>query len=159
MKKIADTPKQVVELTEEHPELDAARQEAEQYKNMYLRALADYKNLENRMSSERQRMQIAVKKQMIYELLPVIDNLDQAEVFTTDPGLQMISMSLRKAIAEMGVQEVELVGQEYNPEYAEAIEAVPGKKDNIIVEVIQKAYALDGHVIRHGKVKVSKKVT
>lgn len=150
-------PQEVEAENVEQDALHEAQQEVEQYKNLYLRALADYKNLENRMSHERQRMQIAVKKQMIYDLLPVLDNLEQAEVFTQDPGLQMISSSFKKAITEMGLQEVALLGTEYDPEYAEAIAVVPGKNDNIVEEVLQKAYVLDGHVIRHGKVKVSKK--
>ncbi len=131
--------------------------EIEQYKNLYLRALADYKNLEHRMNQERQRMRISVKKDMIYSLLPVLDNLDQAEVFNQDPGLKMISASFRKALEEMGVQELELLGNEFNPEYAEVVEVVEGKKDNIVIDIIQKAYQLEGQVIRPGKVRVSKK--
>lgn len=131
--------------------------EIEQYKNLYLRALADYKNLEHRMNQERQRMRISAKKDMIYSLLPVLDNLDQAEVFNQDPGLKMINSSFRKALEEMGVQELDLLGSEFNPEYAEVVEVVEGKKDNIIIDIIQKAYQLEGQVIRPGKVRVSKK--
>src|SRR5690606_39767859 len=88
--------------------------------------------------------------------LPVVDNLDQAEIFMSDPGLEMISSSFRQALKEMGVQEVELLGNEYDPHYSEVVEVVEGKQDNIIVEVLQKAYEMNGEVIRPGKVKVSK---
>ncbi|MBP9691503.1 nucleotide exchange factor GrpE [Candidatus Woesebacteria bacterium] len=150
---------EVAEVQEAPAEVavQASLDEVEQYKNLYLRALADYKNLEHRVNQERQRMRLAVKKQIIFELLPVLDNLDQAEVFTKDPGLQMISSSFRKALQELGVQEFELLGHEFDPEFAEAIEVVEGKKDNIIVDVVEKAYTLDGQVIRHGKVRVSRK--
>jgi len=144
------------EEQKEEIQAELTNEEVEKYKNLYLRALADYKNLEHRMNQERQRMRVSIKKDMIYTLLPILDNLDQAEVFNQDPGLKMISSSFRKVLMEMGVKELDLVGQEYDPEYAEVIEVIPGEEDNIIQEIIQKAYQLDGQVIRPGKVKVSK---
>lgn len=130
-------------------------EETEKFKNLYLRALADYKNLEHRMNQERQRMRISIKKEMIYTLLPVLDNIDQAEVFNQDPGLKMVGTSFRKALQEMGVTDIDLIGTEYNPEYAEVVQVVEGEADNIVVAVVQKAYQLDGQVIRPGKVTVS----
>ncbi len=147
----------VVETEEQTSQIEEAKQKVEEYKNLYLRALADYKNLEHRINQERQKMRSSLKKEMVYSLLPVLDNLDQAEVFNQDPGLKMISASFRKSLEEMGVTEVELLGSEFNPEYAEAVEVVEGKEDNIIIDIIQKAYKLDGQVIRPGKVRVSKK--
>lgn len=140
-----------------HPADQELQEEVEKYKNLYLRALADYKNLEHRMNQERQRMRLSAKRDIVYALFPILDNLDQAEVFNQDPGLKMISTSFRKALEEMGVTELDLMGSEYNPEYAEVIEVVDGKEDNIIIDIIQKAYQLDGQVIRPGKVRVSKK--
>lgn len=153
-----NTKKDLKNQNEDHVEVsEACQQETEKYKNLYLRALADYKNLENRTSKERQEMRRNIKKQIILDLLPILDNLDQAQVFTKDPGLQMISSSFRKALSEMGVSEVELVGKKFDPDYAEVIEVIQGKEDSQIISVIQKAYALDGQVIRHGKVSVGKK--
>lgn len=141
---------------QEKPETHSNTEEVEKYKDLYLRALADYKNLEHRMNQERQRMRGLIKREMIYTFLPVLDNLDQAEVFNQDPGLKMISSAFRKALNEMGVVELNLVGTEYDPAYAEVVEVIPGDEDNIVQETMQKAYQLDGQVIRPGKVKVSK---
>lgn len=132
-------------------------EEVRQVKNAYLRALADYKNLENRVQNERNQMQDTIKKNIVDRLFPVLDNLNQAEVFMKDPGLQMVAKSFSQALAEIGVEEIQLLGQDYDPYTAEVIEVVPGDADNIIVEVLQKGYKLNGSVIRHGKVKVSKK--
>lgn len=145
------------QIDDQNKQNEEINQEIEKYKNLYLRALADYKNLEHRMSQERQRMRLSAKRDIVYALFPVLDNLDQAEVFNQDPGLKMISTSFRKALEEMGVTELELIGTEYNPEYAEVVEVVEGKEDNIVVDIIQKVYQLDGQVIRPGKVRVSKK--
>lgn len=145
------------QIDDQNKQNEEINQEIEKYKNLYLRALADYKNLEHRMSQERQRMRLSAKRDIVYALFPVLDNLDQAEVFNQDPGLKMISTSFRKALEEMGVTELDLIGTEYNPEYAEVVEVVEGKEDNIVVDIIQKVYQLDGQVIRPGKVRVSKK--
>ncbi len=161
-KKHTDKTKHVeeVEINEEvvdvKSQLEEAQKQSEEFKGMYLRALADYKNLENRTRTEREQMRDVVKKQVIEQFFPVIDNLDQAEVFTKDPGLQMISKSFRQVLKNVGVTEIELLGTEYDPHKAEVVEVVEGDDDNIIVEVVQKGYMLNGTVIRPGLVKVSK---
>ena len=137
-------------------ELEAEKKRTEEFKNSYLRALADYKNLEHRINSERQGMQEAVKRQVVERFIPVIDNINQAEVFITDPGLKMVSNSFNQTLKDLGVTEISLLGNEYDPHFAEAVEAVEGKTDNIIVEVLQKSYAINGQIIRPGRVKVSK---
>lgn len=140
-------------------EIDTHAECTEKYedlKKQYLRALADYKNLEHRVEQERYRMKDAAKCEVIEQLLPVLDNLDQAEVFNDDPGLKMISNSFQQSLKNLGVEQLELLGSEYDPTTAEAIEVVVGEKENIVVEVVQRAYKMHGSLIRHGKVKVSK---
>lgn len=141
------------ELTQQ---LEEKRKKVDEFKNQYLRALADYKNLEHRMDNMRLQMRDTVKQQVIEEFLPVLDNLDQAEIFTKDPGLKMISGSFRQVLQRLGVTEVDLQDTEFDPHSAEVVEVVDGDKDDIVVEVLQKAYALNGTVIRPGRVKVSK---
>jgi molecular chaperone GrpE len=139
-------------------DLEIAQKQSEEFKAHYLRALADYKNLENRTQSERSQMRDSIKKQIIEHFFPILDNLDQAELFTKDPGLQMISKSFKQVLKDLGVTEVELLNTEYDPHTAEAVEVVEGEEDDKIMEVLQKAYALNGTVIRPGRVKVSKKI-
>jgi len=128
-----------------------------EFKNHYLRALADYKNLENRMNQDRERSRMMIQKQMVEKFLPVMDTLDQAEVFNTDPGLKMVKNSFSAVLKELGVTEVELLGQEYDPHSAEVVDVVEGDEDDIVLSVLQKAYKLNDEVIRPGKVQVSKR--
>ena len=153
-----DDMKQTLHLKYEkaETELMQTKKEVEDFKNKYLRALADYKNLEHRFDQERQRLQSQIKKECVIKFLHFLDGLDQAEVFNKDPGLKMIANNFKSTLNELGVKEIELLGHEYDPHFAEAIEVVDGKHDNLIVEVLQKAYELNGEVIRHGTVKVSK---
>jgi len=145
------------EVIEDNSELVECKAQNETLKQQYLRTLADYKNLEHRMDQERFRMRNSVKREFVEQLLPVLDNLQQAEVFNTDPGLRMVNSLFQQSLQNLGVEEIDLLGTEFDPAKAEAIEAIAGKQDNIVVEVLQKAYQIDGSVIRHGKVKVSKK--
>lgn len=138
-------------------ELEACKARCEELKNQFVRTLADYKNLEHRVSQERASLRDKIKREFVLAMLPVLDNLDQAEVFTKDEGLAMVSRSFRESLASFGVEEVPLLGQEFDPNFAEAVSVTAGEKDNSIVTILQKAYHINGTVIRHGKVVVSKK--
>jgi len=144
-------------VIEDSSALVECKAQNESLKQQYLRTLADYKNLEHRMDQERYRMRNNVKREFVEQLLPILDNLEQAEVFNTDPGLRMVNSLFQQSLQNLGVEEINLLGTEFDPAKAEAIEAIEGKEDNIVVEVLQKAYQIDGTVIRHGKVTVSKK--
>ena len=126
------------------------------YKNSYLRALADYQNFEKRVGKEREELLKSASRRMITKLLPLLNNLEKAEVFVKDPGLKLIKDELEKILKEEGLEEIEVAGSIYNPEVAEAVEIVDGEQDNKIVEVIRKGYKLNNKVIQPAQVKVSK---
>lgn len=136
---------------------ESTKNELEEMKQHYLRALADYKNLENRMIQDRQRVKKQSQKEIFVHFLTVLDSIDQAEQYENGPGIEMISESLRESLARYGVVEVPLLGKEFDPEIAEVVEVTIGEQDNIITSVIQKAYELEGEIIRHGKVIVQKR--
>ena len=126
------------------------------YKNSYLRALADYQNFEKRVGKEREELLKSASRRMITKLLPLLNNLEKAEVFVKDLGLKLIKDELEKILKEEGLEEIEVAGSIYNPEVAEAVEIVDGEQDNKIVEVIRKGYKLNNKVIQPAQVKVSK---
>ncbi len=128
----------------------------EQYKQQFLRALADYRNLEKRMTEQRQEIRTQTQAGILAQLLPFLDNLEKAEVFMSDPGLKMIKDQFVRTLRDMDLEEIPLLDTEFDPTTAEAIEVVPGEKNNIIVSVITKGYRSKGRVIRPGQVKVSK---
>ncbi len=140
-----------------NPEIEKLKQEAEDYKDKYLRALADYHNLEKRFENERQEVEKHVQVKMVMKLIPIIDNLEKAEIFIKDPGLKLINDHFTQFLQELGIKEVDVLGKEYDPHKAEAVDVVAGEKDNEVVEVLQKGYELNGRVIRAAQVKVSKK--
>jgi molecular chaperone GrpE len=158
-KKPEEVQAQAVEQTATKPEVnevEVLKQELEEQKRNHLRAVADYRNLEQRMFKERSEIAQKVKADVLSSFFPVLDNLNKAEMFIKDPGLKMIMDQFKQVFEQNGVQEVELLGKEFDPHTAECIEVVDGDADNTVVEVVRKAYSLNGKVIQHGQVKVSK---
>lgn len=126
------------------------------YKNSYLRALADYQNFEKRVGEQKEDFIKSASKRIITKLLPLLNNLEKAEVFVKDPGLKLIKDELEKILKEEGLEELNVLGSIYNPEFAEAVEIIDGEQDNKIVEILRKGYKLNGIVIQVAQVKVSK---
>ena len=138
-------------------EIERLKKELENCKNNYLRALADYQNLEKRVFEEKKEIINGANKNFITSLLPFLDNLEKAEVFIKDPGLKMIKDSFLTILKEAGLEEIDLLNKEYDPHVAEAIEVVPGEKDNVISEVIRKGYRLGDKILQTAQAKVTKK--
>lgn len=157
-----DAKKANISLAEENKklkvELDKARKETEDYKNKYLRALADYQNFEKRVGEEKEALRQGASRVFLLKLLPFIDDLMKAEVFVKDSGLKLVRDKFSQILKEEGLEEIQVLGKEFDPHLAEAIEVVKGEKDNIIAEVLRKGYSLNGKVLRVAQVKVSKKI-
>lgn len=139
-------------------EIEMLKQQAQEFKNKYLRALADYQNLEKRNNEENIGIIKNANKQLILGLLPFLGNLEKAEVFIKDPGLKMTKDHLFGILKDIGLEEIDVLNKEYDPIYAEVIDIVPGNKDNIVTEVLRKGYKLNDQILQVAQVKVSKKV-
>lgn len=131
----------------------------EDYRNKYLRALADYQNYEKRVSEERVVLRQNANKELLLKLIMVLDDLEKAQTFMKDEGLKLIKDKFINIIKEEGVEEIQLVGKQFDPHLSEAIEIVEGDKDNLIKEVLRKGYFYNSKILRVAQVKVSKKIT
>lgn len=139
-------------------EMESLRQQVEEYKNKYLRALADYQNLEKRISDERFELIKMANKNLLVKILPFLDNLEKAEIFVKDQGLKFSKDHFLQILKEVGLVEIEIINADFDPVLAEAIEIVPGKDENKVVEVLRKGYKFEDKIIRVAQVKVSKKI-
>lgn len=139
-------------------EIDNLKQQAEEFKNKYLRALADYQNLEKRIDQERFELMKMGNKNLLIKIIPFLDNLEKAEVFVRDPGLKISKDHFMQILKEAGLEEMDLLGKIFDPNFAEAVDIVPGKEDNKIMEVLRKGYQFENKIIRVAQVKVSKKI-
>ncbi|OGK30313.1 nucleotide exchange factor GrpE [Candidatus Roizmanbacteria bacterium RIFCSPLOWO2_12_FULL_40_12] len=132
------------------------KEELETQKKLYLRALADYHNLEKRINEGKEEESKQATRRIVLRLLPFLDNLEKAEVFVKDAGLGMIKSQFYKILQEEGIEEIDIQGKQFDPEQAEAVDIVEGQEENKVADVLQKGYALSGKVIRPAQVRVTK---
>jgi len=145
-------------LKQSQEQVKNLQEETESWKGKYLRALADYQNFEKRVSVDKEDLRKTANQFFIMRLLPFIDNLERAEVFVKDKNLQMIKQEFVKLLQQEGIEEVVVLDTEFDPYSAEAIDIIPGEKDNMVVDVLRKGYKFQGRLIRPAQVRVSKKV-
>lgn len=132
-------------------------QEKEEWKNKYLRALADYQNFEKRVFQEKEKIEKRAGIGLAMKLLPFLDSLEKAEIFIKDQGLKIIAQKFVQILKDNEIEEIQVVGKEFDPHTAEAVDIVAGDKDNIVVEVTRKGYKFQDMILRVAQVKVSKK--
>ncbi len=150
--------KQKEEIKKLKEEINLLKQQVEENKNKYLRALADYQNLEKRVEEEKFGLIKTANKDLILKLLSFLDILGKAEVFNKDLGLVLAKNKLYQTLKEVGVEEIEVINKQFDPILAEAVDVVTDIEDNKVVEVLRKGYMFEDKIIRVAQVKVSKKV-
>ncbi|MBP7859608.1 nucleotide exchange factor GrpE [Patescibacteria group bacterium] len=140
-------------LLEEKAKLDERCLEME---NNWKRALADFRNLQKRVEDERFEFLKYSNEAIIVELLGVMDNFEELLKHNDkDAGLKITINSFKDTLKRFGLEEVSVLGQNFDVATSECVEMVDGEKDKVIL-VDRKAYKLNGKVIRHARVKVGK---
>ena len=129
-----------------------------------LRSQAELINYRKRKDEETARILKFANEDLVMELLPVIDNFERALIASKDAepkvleGITMIYNSFVNALNKYGVKEIEAMGKIFDENYHNAVmtDSVPDKKENEIIDVLQKGYMLKDKVIRPAMVKVNK---
>lgn len=121
------------------------------------RTLADYHNLERRIEDERRELSKLSSLLLVEKLLPILDNLENAQAHLKDQGLQIVIKQFKDLLTSQRVEEIVAENAQFNPHFHEAVETVSGKEDNKIVKVVNKGYMVENKVIRPAKVVVERK--
>lgn len=129
--------------------------EINDYKDKYLRALADYQNLEKQTQTWKESYSQYATAELIRKLLEILDDLAKAQEHLDDDGLSLVISKFLSVLKSEGLEELDLAGAEFDPNLAEVISTETGDKENIIVKVLQKGYIYKDKVIRPAKVVVS----
>jgi molecular chaperone GrpE len=155
------------------PELETLRkdlslkaQEAEKYRDLYLRERADLENFKKRMQREKAEALRYENERLIREILPSIDNLDRAirhareseDARGLSEGVEMVLQSLVAALEKFELAPVSAIGGPFDPEKHEAIAYVEtdGQPPNVVIAEHQKGYTFRGRLLRPSLVTVSK---
>lgn len=131
----------------------------DEFKEKYLRALADYQNLERQTQGWKEEFARFASVDLIRKLLEVLDDLEKAQEHIKDQGLELVIAKLKKFLQDEGLEEIEVLGKMFDPSVAEVISTEPfdsaqGKPENTVAKVLQKGYKIGDKVIRVAKVVV-----
>jgi molecular chaperone GrpE len=150
----ADITPEDLEILEE-----AERDLVAEYRDRAARAEAELQNFRTRVERDRQANRDAVIAEVIRALLPVMDDLDRAEMHGDLAGtpLELVAQKLRTSFERYGVASVGVVGENFDPTIHEAVMRVPSAEatGETVAEVIEGGYTLGERLIRPAKVAVS----
>ena len=150
--------KQIEELTSKNKELE----------DKYLRLQAEFVNMRNRNEQEKANLLKYEGEKIIKDFVHVTDDFERAikmddndlsdEVSKFLSGFKIIYSNMMHILEENDVKEIDCLGKEFDPLYAEAVmvEHDETKPANVVLEVFTKGYMYKDKVIRHAMVKVNK---
>lgn len=148
-------------------ELEQLQQEAKEYKDKYLRLLAEQENTRKRLTKEKEELTEYAVQKVVLEFLQPIDHLEQALSYTDKmsqevrhwcEGFKMILAQFKDLLSFHGIDEFHAHGVPFDPHFHEAIEMV--EKEDVepgtVIAEMRKGYKMGQRTIRPAKVKVSK---
>lgn len=143
-------------------EKEKLEQQVEDLTDRLKRSMAEFDNYRKRTEKEKSSMYIIGAKEIVEKILPVVDNFDRGLAQATEgdafaEGMKMIHKQLLTTLEGLGVQPIEAVGKEFNPDFHNAVMHVDDESvgENIVVEEFQKGYTYKDFVVRHSMVKVA----
>ena len=144
---------------------DKKDEKIEEWTDRLTRQMAEFDNFRKRTEREKSQMYEIGAKDIIEKILPVIDNFERGlaavpEESKEDPfveGMEKIYKQIMTTLEGVGVKPIEAVGQEFNPDFHNAVMHVEDEEagENIITEEFQKGYMYHDSVVRHSMVKVA----
>lgn len=144
-------------------QLEAAKKEVEQYKDKYLRAVAEFDNYRKRTLKEKAELLLNGSEKAVCAFLPILDDFERAiadkteDVNAIKEGMQIIFNKFNKTLESLGVRKIETEGKDFDVDFHEAVAMVPGMGDDKkgkVIDCVQTGYQLNDKVIRHAKVAV-----
>jgi molecular chaperone GrpE len=147
----------------EPSEIERLKEEVRREHDMYLRALADYDNYRRRIERERATAARSGKREMILQLLEVLDGFDRALQHVDDApssvseGLQLLHRKLLSLLEAQGVTPLQSLGETFNPELHDAIGTVKSEdvEPGTVAEEMQRGYRWGDDMLRPARVRVA----
>ena len=153
-----DAPKE-----EEDDSLQKAKDEAQDWKDKYIRLMAEFDNFRKRVLKDKAELILNGSEKTVTAILPILDDFERALADNTDDpkaikeGEELIFKKFQKILESLGIKKIETKDADFNVDFHEAIAMVPGMGDDKkgkIIDCVQAGYTLNDKVIRHAKVAV-----
>lgn len=150
---------------EELSELEKSQAELAEIKDKYLRQVAEFDNFRKRNAKERIELIQTAGKDIIIELLEVLDDMDRAaeqmekteDLEQIKNGTQLVFNKLKRTLENKGLKAMETKNADFDVEFHEAITEIPAPEMvGKVIDELQKGYFLNDKLIRHAKVVVGK---
>ena len=153
---------------EQLEELKERAAKADEHWERLLRTAADFENYKKRAAREKHEAARHAKEALLQKLIPVLDSLDMAlasaqgapdqAVQSLRTGVNMIHQQLRDALKETGLEEINAVGQRFDPNLHEAVsqEETKDAPEGQVVRQLRKGYRLRERLLRPATVVVAK---
>ena len=144
---------------------DKKDEKIEELNDRITRQMAEFDNFRKRSEKEKSQMYEIGAKDIIEKILPVVDNFERGldsipEEEKGSPfaeGMEKIYKQLMTTLDSLGVKPIKAVGQEFNPDFHNAVMHVEDEEfgENVVAEEFQKGYMYRESVVRHSMVKVA----
>lgn len=155
------------EPVSDESELEKVRAELEEQKDKFIRKVAEFDNFKRRNAKERMELIQTAGKEVITDLLDVLDDCDRAQkqieisqdIKDIKEGILLVFNKLRNTLYARGLKAMETIHKEFNPDLHDAITEIPAPSDELkgkVLDEIVKGYYLNDKIIRHAKVVVGK---
>lgn len=131
----------------------------------FLRLYSEFDNYKKRTAKERIEFAKSAAQDVFVAILPVIDDFERAiksnetleDINAIKEGLKLIHQKFASTLTKKGLEPMETIGKEFNPDFHEAITNAPAPSEDLkgkVIDEVEKGYLLNGKVIRFAKVVV-----
>ena len=144
---------------------DPRDEKIEELTDRVKRQMAEFENFRKRTEKEKSSMYEMGARDIIERILPVVDNFErglasipeEAKATPFADGMEKIYKQFQKTLEEAGVKAIEAVGQEFDPNFHNAVMHVDDESlgENVVAEELLKGYMYRDTVVRHSMVKVA----
>lgn len=144
---------------------DALKEKIDELEDKLKRQMAEFDNFRKRTEKEKTQMFETGAKSVIEKILPVVDNFERGLAAIPEEekgnafadGMNMIYKQLMTELDSIGVKPIEAVGQEFNPDFHNAVMQVESEEfeSGVIAQELQKGYMYRETVVRHSMVSVT----
>lgn len=151
--------------------LEEIREEKEELKDKYLRALANYENLRKRALQEKEKIYKFTSEEIFRKILPIIDDFKRAfeslkeskklkdDYKSFSEGMRLVYSNLKSLLESYGIEDFTSKGEKFDPSKHEAVHVIEAddEKEGEILEETETGYKIKDRVLRPAKVIVAKK--
>ena len=161
VEKTSETAQNNETVQPELSETDKLKAEVAEYKDKWIRNVAEFDNYKKRNATIWKDAFLEGKKDTILKILPLGDNLETAINMITDEksreGVVLLLKQFNDVLKNLGVEVINPTGEQFNPDVAEAVMQVDGdegEESGTVKTTFRKGYKADNKIIRYAQVSV-----